>query len=201
MVNVNARRGRPTNASKAQAVREEPRQDPHEDRMEIPENSHEIESIRPSMREEDPRARAARRAAELRGNAHEEYDGVDEFYIDSSIVPDGWSYEWKTKFIFNQEQQSSMMAYRQGGWEEVPTSRHPNMMPLGSEEPFIIRKGMVLMERPSEITAEARQREARKAAQQVSGKEAQLNSAGSGEFARTGAKVSKSYSAMPIPND
>lgn len=160
---------------------------------------------RASMRDDDPRARAAARAAALRDNRDESYDGTDEFYIDQTSIPDGWSYEWKTRFVLGQEQSSHMMAIRRGGWEEVPTKRHPEMMPVGSDEPFIMRKGQVLMERPAEITEDARRKERREARAQVQGKEDQLNSVEAGQFERRNkeeslVRVKKSYEAMPIPD-
>jgi hypothetical protein len=98
-----------------------------------------------------------------------------------------------------------MLALRRGGWEEVPTARHPEMMPLGSTDAFIMRKGMVLMERPLEITEDARMRDKRNARQQVQGKEDQLNSVDPGQFERKNkteslVKVKKSYEAVPIPD-
>jgi hypothetical protein len=57
-------------------------------------------SMRPAMREEDPRAAAARRAAEIRANQNPEDDGVDEFKLPPA--PDGWTYEWKTKAVLGQ---------------------------------------------------------------------------------------------------
>ena len=61
-------------------------------------------SIRPSLREDDSAARAKQRAAELRGHLEGEIvDGTDEFYIDPSVIPDGWYYEWKRHTIYGAE--------------------------------------------------------------------------------------------------
>jgi hypothetical protein len=75
---------------------------------------------------------------------------------------------------------------------------------MGGDYPFIERKGMILMERPLEITQDARDNELRKARAQVRQKEAQLNSAEGGQFERTNkdqslVKVRKSYESIPIP--
>lgn len=164
------------------------------------------QAMRPAMREEDPRARAARRAAELRDHLGEEPDGMDEFYIHPSDIPDGWEYEWKAKYVLGQEQATQMLAFRRAGWEEVPTSRHPSFMPMGTDMPFIERKGMVLMERPKEISDEARAMDLRRARLQVRQKEAQLNSADGGQFERSNkdqslVNIRKSYESIPIPNE
>lgn len=162
--------------------------------------------MRPTMREEDPRARAARRAAELRDHHNGDMDdGVDEFYIDPADIPEGWSYEWKRRTVLGAEDPAYQVALARAGWEPVPTSRHPSYMPMGGDYPFIERKGMILMERPMEITDDARNAELRKARLQVRQKEAQLNSAEGGQFERTNkdqslVKMRKSYEAMPIPD-
>jgi len=67
-------------------------------------------------------------------------------------------------------------------------------------------KGMILMERPAEVTEEARLVELRRARAQVRQKEEQLSSSPAGQFERANkenslVKVKKSYEAVPIPKD
>jgi hypothetical protein len=167
-------------------------------------------TIRPTMRpdaatEESPRERAARRTAELRGHDVDVGDdGTDEFYIELGIIPDGWSYEWKTRTILGAEDPAHQVALARRGWEIVPASRHPELMPMGYKGADITRKGMVLMERPLEITQEAQRKALLAARTQMRDKEAQLTNAKSGEFDRTNkgdplVKISKKYEAIPIP--
>ena len=104
------------------------------------------------------------------------------------VIPDGWTYEWKTAQVYGQDQQSRMLEFRRTGWEEVPTRRHPEMMPLGTSEPFIIRKGMILMERPLEITQEMKRRDDKNARDAVRQKADQLGQAPPGTFQRQDAK-------------
>jgi len=150
-------------------------------------------------REEDPRARAARRALELRehmgGNMD---DGVDKFYIDPRTIPDGWSYEWKTLTVLGKENPSYQVSLAHRGWEAVPRSRHPEMMPDSYRGETIEREGMILMERPKEITDEVKAIELRNARQQVRSKEEQLSGAPPGTFERdqhpqTRPNIKKSY--------
>lgn len=162
--------------------------------------------MRPEVREEDPRTRAARRAAEIRNHINVDDDGVDDFFIDPAVIPPGWSYEWKRRTVMNEENAAYQVQLQLKGWEPVPASRHPEYMPDGGRYSTIERKGMVLMERPLEITEAARQAELRKARLQVRSKEEQLNAAPNGTFERNNkdaslAKVSKSYEPIPIPND
>lgn len=161
--------------------------------------------MRPTLREESPKTRAARRAAELRNHLGTLDEGVDEFYIPKDIIPEGWSYEWKRRTVLGQEDPSYQVALAKQGWEAVPAARHPEMMPLDWRGTLIERKGMVLMERPLEITQEVQAHDLRKARLQVRQKEAQLNSAEQGQFSRSKSdgtslvKINKSYEAMPIP--
>ena len=59
--------------------------------------------LRPSLRGDDPRARAAARAAEVRNNMGDMDEGTDDFYVDPKVIPAGWGYEWKRKTVFGQE--------------------------------------------------------------------------------------------------
>jgi hypothetical protein len=165
---------------------------------------------RPNMRpdtvkEESPRDRAARRTAELRGHDTDlGDDGTDDFFIELGIIPDGWSYEWKTRTVLGAEDPAHQVALARRGWESVPASRHPELMPMNYNGVEITRKGMVLMERPMEITQEAKDATLRRARVQMRDKEAQLQQAKGGEFDRTNkgdplVKISKKYEAIPIP--
>lgn len=165
---------------------------------------------RPNMRpdtvkEESPRDRAARRTAELRGHDTDlGDDGNDDFFIELGIIPDGWSYEWKTRTVLGAEDPAHQVALARRGWESVPASRHPELMPMGYTGAEITRKGMVLMERPMEITQEAKDASLRRARMQMRDKEAQLTQAKGGEFDRSNkgdplVKISKKYEAIPIP--
>ena len=157
-----------------------------------------------AKREEDPRARAARRAMELRDHLGSMDEGVDKFHIDPRIIPDGWSYEWKRLTVLGKEDPSYQVTVAQRGWEPVPRSRHPHMMPDSYHGETIEREGMILMERPKEITDEVKAHDLRTARAQVRGKEEQLGMAPSGQFERENkgnsmVSVKKSFQSIPIP--
>lgn len=161
-------------------------------------------ALRAEMRESDPRAAAAKRAAEIRGHLGSLDDGTDEFVAPSA--PDGWTYEWKRKTILGQEDPAHQVHLARTGWEPVETSRHPEMMPGQGSHPTIERKGMVLMQRPSVITDEVRQIELSRARSQVRTKEEQLSGTPEGglghrEHAQVRPKIGKSFEAMPVPKD
>jgi hypothetical protein len=83
--------------------------------------------------------------------------GSNRFEFDLTLRPQGMTYEWKRKTIFGQEDQENLINLEQNGWEPVPSERHPELSGrravAGAE---IVRGGLVLMERPEEITDEAR---------------------------------------------
>lgn len=155
----------------------------------------------PAAREEDPRARAAKRAAEIRGHrTAQSLDETDRFKVNADEIPPGWTYEWKRKTVYGKEDPAYEVELARGGWEPVPASRHPSMMPKGKFE-TIERDGMILMERPKELSDDARAAELRRARLQVRSKEAQLNASPDGTFERDRPTVKKSYEAMPIPKE
>jgi len=164
-------------------------------------------AMRPAMRDEDPRAAAARRSAEIRGHLPNEVENADEFYIPPSIIPDGWTYEWKRRTVYGAEDPAYQVALARTGWEAVPTRRHPEMMPAGWKGETIERKGVILMERPKEITDSVEDMNRRRARNQVRAKEQQLAASPPGtmekEFSdpRTKPNIRKSFEAMPIPAD
>lgn len=153
---------------------------------------------------EDPRERAARRAAEVRGHLGGMDDGIDEFAAPDA--PPGWAYEWKTRLVLGQENAAHMVALTRMGWEPVPVSRHPEMMPGNYTGQTIERKGMILMERPLELVEEAREIERRRAIGQVKAKEQQLSGAPEGglghrDHAQIKPKINKGYEPIPVPKD
>lgn len=164
------------------------------------------QSPTPAPREEDPRTRAARRALELREHMGGSMDdGVDKFYIDPAIIPDGWSYEWKTFTVLGKENPGYQVSLAHKGWEAVPRTRHPELMPDTHRGNTIEREGMILMERPLEITNEVKALELKKARAQVRGKEEQLGMAPPGQFDRANkdaslVSVKKSYETIKIPD-
>jgi len=160
-------------------------------------------SMRPTMRAEDPRVAAARRAAEIRGHLGDMDTGTDEFRAPKA--PDGWEYEWKRKTVLGQEDPAYQVQLARMGWEPVPTSAHPEEMPGRGNHPIIERKGMALMMRPAVISEEARSIDKQRAKDQVRAKEQQLNAAPDGQFERNDprvkANIKKGYSPISVPNE
>ena len=80
----------------------------------------------------------------------------DMFYIPVDEIPEGSSYEWKRHSVVGLEDPFYIAQLREQGWEPVDPKRHPNWLPPGYSMPAIIKHGMILMERPIELTNEAR---------------------------------------------
>jgi len=176
---------------------------PEED---IPDPVIERTEMRPQMRDDDPRARAAQRAQELRGHLGDMDEGTDRFYVDPDSIPDGWTYNWKRFSSYELQDSANQIRVKREGWTAVPAGRHPEMMPQGAaHDDIIMRDGLVLMECPTEIVRERQSIELKRARDQVRYKEQQLAGAPEGTMTRDHAKVrpqiKKSYAAMPIPDE
>lgn len=159
-------------------------------------------ALRPaSQHEETSIERAERRIAELKGHNNANIDeGTDKFA--TPMPPDGWSYEWKVKSVLGYVDAAYLQKMARSGWEPVDASRHPDMMARGAVG-AIERDGMVLCERPAEITSEIKARDLRNARAQVRMKEGQMDPKGKGgmlsrEDAVVAPKINKDHS-MYVP--
>lgn len=146
---------------------------------------------------------AAIRAEQIRNRMRDnEPDATmyDKFYIDPRDIPDGWDYNWKRYETLGQTDGSYEVELAQAGWEAVDVSRHPHMMPANHKGP-IIREGMILMERPAEISNRAKFLELQEARRVVKEKERALGLAPAGTFDRDPRRsgVTKEYIPMEIP--
>lgn len=161
--------------------------------------------MRPNVREMSDAERAKQRAAEIRGHLGDLDEGTDEFYIPPDIIPDGWTYEWKRYSTYNQIDSSHIRELERKGWAFVPASRpkHGALMAIGDNGNIILRKGLALMERPTEIVEEARMIERRRAMDQVRSKEQQLAGTPDGTLTRdhpqARPQIKKGWDAIPIP--
>lgn len=145
-------------------------------------------------------ARAEARLRDIRGNMPSGGDNRDRFWAPEP--PPGWDYQWKRLTIYNQEDPSYQVELVRNGWEPVPLSRHPEMMPKGWSGQTIDVDGQRLMERPKVLTDEARIRENRSAREAVLTKEAQLRATRDGDLGRREVqRFSKSRESIPIPDE
>jgi len=133
---------------------------------------------------EDHLERARKRVAEIRA-LHGDDDNtevfVDKWYAEA---PPGWTYEWKTHSVFNKEFPQYQSALLRTGWSPVPAARHRDLTYPGYADENIVVDGMMLMERPKELTDRVRKREYLKAVDQVRQSEAKLADAPPGHAPR-----------------
>ena len=144
-------------------------------------------------------SRAEQRIREIRSMAAHDGEPRDKYWAPEP--PDGWTYEWKRKTIYNKEDPSYALELARQGWEIVPRSRHPEMMPHEWKGDAIEVEGLVLMERPKVLCEESRQRERAETMAQIREKESQLAGAPRSRFGTGDVRVRKTYEPMQIPED
>lgn len=151
---------------------------------------------------EDHKARAAARLAEIRATQVDEpeYGTTGFFGITPDMIPDGWSYEGKAWSVFNKEDPQYMSKMYRANWTPVPASRHPELLYKGYVGDTIIKDGIILMERPAELTVEARRKEMRNARSPVEAKEKMLGAPALplGDLAKTPGRNSRHIGPVEI---
>ncbi len=149
-----------------------------------------IQSPRDPLREpiHRPRAGAAEREPihepPVRTRRRKLQTHDDIFYLPVAEIPDHLTYEWKRVSNMGEENPFYLASMRDQGWEPVPASRHPNWLPPGYDKPHIMKGGQILMDRPIELTREARREESAAAKRQVRDAEARLGMTPKGEMTR-----------------
>jgi hypothetical protein len=133
----------------------------------------------------DHEARARARVAEIRA-----IHGDDDFsdaYVDKwfAAAPPGWVYEWKTFAVWNKEYPQYVSGLQRTGWSPVQADRHRELLFPEYEGENIIIDGMILMERPRELTDRVRKREYKNAIDVVRNSELKLAEAPAGTGPRT----------------
>jgi hypothetical protein len=148
---------------------------------------------------EQSRARAEARIRQLRGNPDLQGGGGERDKYWAPEPPDGFDYQWKRKAVMNQEDLDHIRQTQMNGWEPVPLSRHPELMPRGWKGETIEVDGLVLMERPKLFTDEAREEERRAAREAVLTKEQQMRETRANDLGRRTASVNKSRAPIDVP--
>ena len=148
---------------------------------------------------EQSRARAEAKARKLRGNP--ELSGMDRDKYWAPPPPDGWDYQWRLKAVLGKDEIDQIRQDELNGWEAVPLSRHPELMPRNWQGNTIEVGGLVLMERPLVFTQEAREEEKRAAREAVYTKEAQMREGRASDLGpRKVNRFNKSHSRIDVPD-
>ena len=166
---------------------------------ETPDNN----ALKPATGKETPeqsRARAEARIRQLRSNP--ELSGLDRDKYWAPPPPDGFDYQWRLKSVMGKDEIDQIRQDELNGWEAVPLSRHPDLMPRDWNGATIEVGGLVLMERPMLFTQEARETERRAAREAVITKEAQMKEGRAGDLgARHVNAFNKSRGPIDVPNE
>lgn len=88
---------------------------------------------------------------------HKNFD--DPYVVPEHLKEDGWTYQWCRQSTYGKEDRAEQLRMQDNGWRPVPPSRFGH----NDTGDYVVRDGLVLMERPVELTEAARSEEAKKA--------------------------------------
>ncbi len=136
-------------------------------------------------------------------------DDDDRLKVHRDEIPDGMDYQWVTDSILGQPAPQRRARFERKGWQAVPASRHEGRWTPKGYQGEINVDGLVLMERPLELSIRARQKNKQNAMMQVRAKEAQLTGGNipgvtldtQHQTAVRQNKIRKSYEGFVPPND
>ena len=86
-----------------------------------------------------------------------------KLYVPKHKIPDGMTYSWVRESTLNEPDPDNMTDRMVRGWQPVPASRHPEMVPPplpgyeGMEVSVIRRGGLILCEKFTEEVQQARE--------------------------------------------
>lgn len=156
----------------------------------------EREPIRETTREKPARAeilgRDGKPLSRRRGG------NTDQFAFDRTMIPDGWDYEWKSYTVEGQEQVAHQTNLMQDGWTPVPADRHAGLFMAPGAKGAIIRGGLMLMERPIELTKEAREEDRYRANRQLNDQKNQFGMGVPDGFTGRPATVNTTYQPSDV---
>jgi len=164
----------------------------------------EIERRGPGRPRKEDVARVAARSGPTRERKRKGGQLNDPFRVDN--IPPGTSYEWKRTTVYGKSDPSYDILMREQGWEPVDASRHPELVAEGHQG-AIVRDGLILMERPIELTHEAQAEDRAAAREAVSIKKQQLGETPTGTLtrdhpsARKVTGVNTTYESLPIDEE
>jgi hypothetical protein len=127
----------------------------------------------------------------------------DPFYIPPELIPKGWSVEWKRLETLNKPDDDTgyMGGLYEQGWEPASPDVYRKMLSPGYKHETIVRKGMILMTRPIELTKEAKDEDLLIAREQIDSKmRVVMGETKSGQLQRKVTANSRTYEPLPVDN-
>lgn len=130
-------------------------------------------------------------------------NALNRFDVDERKIPPNMSYGWKRKTLYGMEDIEGLINAEANGWTCVPPDRHPELMgSRASQANEIVRGGLVLMERPKEMTNYVMDLEERDARRQIANQMQRLQIGG---HRAAGRGVKTNYEPAPqdrqVPED
>lgn len=154
------------------------------------------EPIRETLRE-DVRAPEGERVRRHKGG----FETTNRFHIPPEMIPEGRSLEWKRVEVMGKTDYRYEQGLYEQGWRPVEHTmwQFPGFFaPVGAEGPVII-DGMMLMERPIELTREAEAEDYARARAAKRAGERKLGDAPDGTLPRTKPTINTSHEPMTVP--
>lgn len=119
------------------------------------------DAFKPTVAE--PTREIARGPVTAHGRTRKRKGNTDMFAVPPGAIPEGWNYQWCRQSVYNQTDVAHQVGLAENGWTPVPADRHAGIFMPKGHSGDIVRDGLILMERPNELTAEARAEEAQAA--------------------------------------
>ena len=124
----------------------------------------------------------------------------DPLYIDPKMIPPGLSVEWKRFSCYGKPDPTNIVRLQRQGWEPCPVDKWRFLVGDEYEGKTVDIDGMRLMQRPKELTKEARKEDYEIATGVLKNKMQQVSSTPDGQLQRKVLQSSVSYGA-PVPED
>jgi hypothetical protein len=164
--------------------------------------NHARDPVRGPLRDDDEmqgymRAEEGERVRTLRG-----LQAIDPYFIPVELLgryPD-LSFEWKEHEIYGRPDELQRTSYEQQGWRAVPYRMFPELGLPGARGP-IIRRDMVLMERPKHLTEQARAEEIALARQSERAYRERAQVTPDGQAPRMPTRMTQRVEPLEIPPD
>ena len=148
---------------------------------------------RPSLRPDPDTVRDG----SLRSRSRRRRADDNALYVPEEYKQPGMSYEWKKESVLGQEDPSYMSSQMENGWEPVALEKMPRFGRKG-EVGVVRREGLVLCERPVELTREAEEEELERARNVVLNNQRKMLGADYGAgMPNRGSKIRSSYGEAP----
>lgn len=134
----------------------------------------------------------------------------DKFHIPREDFPEGMDLFWATRSIWGQEQNQRLNLHYRAGWTPVHKEdfdgRFANRFSV-DDSGYVVQESSILCARPLELSIAARERNERRAKEQISMKEQAFKggdvgaTGGTHESAKAIARISRSMERIEIPKE